>query len=53
MYNVKKRGDSVRIGDREMLKISWVGDIDFNIINDDDSNTKITLKDNNYIPVFW
>ena len=53
MYNLKKRGDSVRIGDGEMLKISWVGDIDFNIRNDDDSNTKITLKDVSYIPGFW
>ena len=53
MYNVKKSGDSVRIGDGEMLKISWIGDIDFNIRNDDDSNTKITLKDVSYIPGFW
>ena len=53
MYNVKKICDSVRIGDGEMLKISWVGDIDFNIRNDDDSNTKITLKDVSYIPGFW
>ena len=30
MYNVKKSGYSVRIGDLEMIKFSWVVDIDFN-----------------------
>ena len=37
---MSKRGNHVRVGDGEVIKVSWVGDIDIVVENDDFSIEK-------------
>ena len=43
----------MRVGYGEVLKVSWVVDIDLVVENDDGSTVNITLKDVIYVPGFW